>query len=253
MVSTEQLTRDLDTAVKRGEIEAVFQPQFDLHTGAVVAVETLARWDHDELGAVPPNDFIPLAENAHLIHRLGRLMIDQALDCLVSLREQGLAVEVSVNVSAVQLETLEFYDLLERDLSQHALADGALVIEITESLPILEVPSIVSRLEELRHRGLGIAIDDYGTGHSSLRQLERVPATELKLDQSLVRDSSTEVIDLMRAVIELAHFRGIRVVAEGIETHEQLGRMKELGCDRGQGFLLAMPLSRDELESLLRG
>lgn len=250
-MTTAQLTSDLDAAVARREIEAVFQPQFDLASGQVVAVETLARWDHAELGAVPPSQFIPIAENAHIIHRLGRLMIDQALDCLLELREHGTPLEVSVNVSAAQLENIEFYDRLDHDLHEHSLDDGGLVIEITESLPILDVPSIVTRLEDLRRAGLGIAIDDYGTGHSSLSQLDRAPATELKLDQSLVRDTSTEVVQLISAVVELAHFRGIRVVAEGIETHEQLARMKELGCDRGQGYLLAMPLTRQELDELL--
>lgn len=249
----EQLASDLEGAVERGEIHAVFQPQFDFVSGQIVAVEALARWNHPLAGAVSPLDFIPIAERTSLIHRLGRFMIERAFACATSLDAQGTPVEVSVNVSAAQLETLEFYDRLDHDLATTTLPKYAVTIEITESLPILDVPSIAYRLQQLRGAGLGISIDDYGTGHSSLTQLDRVPATELKLDQSLVRDTSPEVTTLIRSVIELAHHRSIRIVAEGVETYDQLERMRELGCDRAQGYLLAMPLTSDELGRVLAG
>jgi len=250
-VSAERLADDLPTAIAHGDIYAVFQPQIDMASGEIVAVEALARWNHPVFGPVSPLDFIPVAEDTHVIHLLGRSMIEQAIACLLSLRDQGVSIEVSVNVSATQLEAIEFYDRLDHDLAVLGLEPGALNIEITESQPVLEVPSIVARLWQLRHEGLGISIDDYGTGHSSLRQLDRVPATELKLDQSLVRDTGPEVTQLIKAVVELAHYRGIRVVAEGIETHDQLERMRELHCDRAQGFLLSLPLSRVDLEAQL--
>ena len=251
MVGEERLVTDLYGAVARGEIVAHYQPQVDLATDRIVAAEALARWQHPELGLISPAVFIPIAEETALIHSLGRFMIDQVLDTLAGWKSHGVDLEVSVNVSATQLTTLQFFDRLDADLAKLALAPNALTIEITESHPVLDTPSIALRLEELRQRGLGISIDDYGVGHSSLKQLERMPATELKIDQSLVQDSSVESLALMTAVVELAHWRGLRVVAEGVETEQQLDLMRELECDRAQGFLLGRPMAADELEALV--
>lgn len=247
MVSEELLAVELDGAVERGEIRAVFQPQFDLTTNRPVSVEALSRWNHPEFGSVSPVDYIPLAERSALIHTLGRFMIDQALDALLEWRAAGIDIQVAVNVSAAQLTTLEFYDRLDYDLANRGLPRGALTIEITESQPILDTPSVITRLGQLRQEGLGVSIDDYGVGHSFLEQLELLPATELKIDQSLIRDDAPEAMNLVRAVTDLAHWREICVVAEGIETEEQLARVREFGCDRGQGFLLARPVERDEV------
>jgi EAL domain-containing protein (putative c-di-GMP-specific phosphodiesterase class I) len=174
-------------------------------------------------------------------------MIDEALDALLDWRAAGMDISVAVNVSAAQLTTLEFYDRLDYDLAHRGLPRGALTIEITESQPILRTPSIITRLTELRREGLGVSIDDYGVGHSFLEQLERLPASELKIDQSLVQDESPEATGLVQAVTELAHWREITVTAEGVETEEQLERVRALGCDRVQGFLLARPVERDEV------
>jgi len=251
LVGEERLVHDLHGACERGEIVAHYQPQFDLDTGRIVAAEALARWNHPELGLIAPGVFIPIAEDQALIHTLGRHMIEQVLAAVTSWNERGIALEVSVNVSANQLTTLAFFDLLDRDLGRVGLPANAITIEITESYPILDTPSIAIRLDELRQRGLGISIDDYGIGYSSLQQLERIPATELKIDRSLVQDGSVQSLALMTAIVELAHWRGLRVVAEGIETDEQLALVRELGCERAQGFLLAMPMPLAELESLL--
>ncbi len=252
MVGEERLAHDLRGAVARGEIVANYQPQLDLTTGRVVAAEALARWRHPELGLISPAVFIPIAEESELIHALGRSMLDQVLATAAAWLRDGIELEVSVNVSANQLTTLEFFDKLDADLEHYRLPPQAVTIEITESQPILDTPSIASRLSDLRDRGLGISIDDYGVGYSSLQQLDRMPATELKIDLSLVQDDSVEALALMTAVVELAHWRGMRVVAEGIETGAQLARVRELECDRAQGFLLGMPMTRAELEDLVR-
>lgn len=251
MVGEERLASDLHGAIARGEIVAHYQPQVDLATGRIVAAEALARWFHPALGLIGPSVFIPIAEETALIHSLGRLMIDEALKTLATWQAHGIDLEVSVNVSATQLTTLEFFDRLDADLAALGLPPNALTIEITETHPVLDTPSIALRLDTLRQRGLGIAIDDYGVGHSSLKQLERMPATEVKLDLSLVQDESVESLALMTAVVELAHWRGLRVVAEGVETAEQLERVRELECDRAQGFLLGMPMAADELAALV--
>lgn len=247
MVSEALLAADLPKAVARGEIRAVFQPQFDLHTGRAVAVEALSRWNHPEHGPIPPNEYIAIAEGSAIIHSLGRFMIDQALDALIEWRAAGMQIDVAVNVSAAQLTTLEFYDRLDADLSDRGLPPGALTIEITESQPILQTPSVITRLSQLRREGLGVSIDDYGVGYSFLAQLERLPASELKIDQSLVQDESPEAVALVQAVTDLAHWRGITVVAEGVETEEQLERVKGFGCDRAQGYLMARPVERAEV------
>ncbi|CAN5381874.1 hypothetical protein BH11ACT5_BH11ACT5_26460 [soil metagenome] len=252
MVGEERLASDLHGAVARGEIVAHYQPQVDLATDRIVAAEALARWRHPELGLISPAIFIPIAEETAVIHSLGRYMIDQVLETLAGWRSDGIDLEVSVNVSATQLTTLQFFDRLDADLEGYELAPNDLTIEITESLPVLDTPSIALRLDDLRRRGLGISIDDYGVGHSSLKQLERMPATELKIDQSLVQDDSVESLALMTAVVELAHWRGLRVVAEGVETTEQLELVRELECDRAQGYLLGRPMAADELEALVR-
>lgn len=251
MVGEERLVEDLFGAVDRGEIVAHYQPQIDLTSNRVVAAEALARWRHPELGLISPAVFIPIAEQTALIHSLGRFMIEQVLRARADWQESGLDLEVSVNVSATQLTTLQFFDRLDADLARLELAPNALTIEITESQPVLDTPSIAVRLDELRRRGLGISIDDYGVGHSSLQQLERMPATELKIDQSLVQNESVESLALMTAVVELAHWRGLRVVAEGVETPGQLQRMRELECDRAQGYLLGPPMPQHELEALV--
>lgn len=247
MVSEALLAAALPRAVERGEIRAVFQPQFDLHTGRAVAVEALSRWNHPKHGPIAPNEYIPLAEGSTVIHSLGRFMIDQALDALIDWRAAGMHIDVAVNVSAAQLTSLEFYDRLDADLADKGVPRGALTIEITESQPILHTPSVLTRLSQLRSEGLGVSIDDYGVGYSFLEQLERLPATELKIDQSLVQDDSPEATGLVRAVTELAHWRDIIVVAEGIETEEQLERVKGFGCDRAQGYLMARPVERAEV------
>jgi EAL domain-containing protein (putative c-di-GMP-specific phosphodiesterase class I) len=251
VVGEERLVSDLHGAAERGEIVAHYQPQVDLATNRIVAAEALARWRHPEFGAIAPAVFIPLAEEAALIHSLGRFMIEQVLNTVAGWRARGIHLEASVNVSANQLTTLEFFDLLDADLNRLDLEPGTVTIEITESYPILDTPSIALRLDTLRSRGLGISIDDYGVGYSSLQQLERMPATELKIDQSLVQDDSVQSLALMTAVVELAHWRGLRVVAEGVETHEQLERMRELECDRAQGYLLGRPMPAEELEKLV--
>ena len=251
MVGEERLASDLHGAVARGEIVAHYQPQVDLASGRIVAVEALARWRHPELGLISPAIFIPIAEETALIHSLGRFMIDKVLETISGWRSAGIDLEVSVNVSATQLTTLQFFDRLDADLGALELEPNALTIEITESQPVLDTPSIALRLDELRRRGLGISIDDYGIGHSSLKQLDRMPATELKIDQSLVQDASVESLALMTAVVRLAHWRGLRVVAEGVETEEQLDLMRELECDRAQGFLLGRPMAAEDLEALV--
>jgi len=243
----------LEGAVDRGEITAWFQPQFDLATGALVGAEALCRWTHPDFGPVPPADFIPLAEETGAIERIGRLMAQESYDALVEWSVLPHPIDVSVNVSPAQLLTAAFTDWITERMPAAAGRRGRLTLEITESLPLQNVPALVQRLDRLRSFGFGVAIDDFGVGQSSLAQLRRLHGTELKLDRSLVSDLSDRATEVLRRAIEFAHRFGIRVVAEGIETAAQLARMRDLGCDRAQGFLLGRPMSRAQLRELLTG
>jgi len=244
------LATDLDGAVARGEMLAHFQPQIDVHSGRIVAVEALARWRHPELGMVPPDVFIPLAEANDLIGEIGDFMIDEGARCAAEWNAGEHRVDVAVNVSPRQLVTLDFLDHLQSNLDLHSLPAENLTIEITESLPVIEVPEVNERLLQLRAIGLGISVDDFGTGHTSLEQLHTLPLTEVKIDQSLIRGLAS-ARDLIEEVIEVAHGRGLRVVAEGVETDEHFALVRELDCDRAQGYYFGRPMEESEITRLL--
>jgi len=252
LIDNDQLSGELQVALERGQITAHYQPLVDVATGRIVAAEALARWTHPTLGPVPACLFIPLAEKSGLIHSLGIFMLEQAVATLTGWASEGSVVGVSVNVSPLQLTRSDFYDRLEMELAGLSLPAGSLTIEITENQPLFDSALSIQRLSRLRRRGLGISIDDYGVGYSSLAQLDRLPATELKIDQSLVQDHSAESLALIAAVVELAHWRGMRVVAEGVETGEQFQRISKLDCDRAQGFLVGKPTPREWLEELVK-
>ena len=230
---------------------AEYQPQADLATGAIVAAESLVRWRHPQLGIVPPANFIPLAEDAGVIHEIGRFMLDEGVRCAVEWAARGIPLTVSVNVSPIQLRDSGVVDQITQSLSQHALAPGSLTIEITESLPLEDLPAVVSRLAALRELGVGVSIDDVGAGYATLALVEQLPASEVKLDLSLTQEGTASSHDVMAEIIAAVTPRGISVVAEGIETIGQLYLARDLGCTRGQGYLIGRPMSCDDLEKLV--
>jgi EAL domain-containing protein (putative c-di-GMP-specific phosphodiesterase class I) len=244
------LVSDLALAVERGEIEAYFQPQVDAATGRVVAMEALARWQHPTEGLIPPTVFIPIAEEHDLIADIGYFMIDEGCRCASEWRDRGFDVEVAVNVSAAQLMSPALLDHLADTLRRRSLTPDVLVIEITESLPLVEVPEVSDLLKQMREIGLGISVDDFGTGYSSLEQLMGLPATEVKIDRSRIQDA-TASDPFIIGVVELARSRGLRVVAEGVETEEQLQIVRDLGVDRAQGYLFGRPQPEQETVRLL--
>ena len=246
------LEEDLVGAVERHEIEAYFQPQIDVATGEITAVEALARWQHPTLGLIPPNDFIPLAEKNGLIHEIGAFMLEEGCRHAARWRRDGRAIHVSVNVSALQLATPDVFDRLYTLLGEYDLPEGTLTIEITESEVIADLAGVAKRLERLRAIGLGVSLDDFGTGHSSLAQLQDLPITELKIDKSLIQDDTSNGA-LIAVAVALLQERGVRVVAEGVETPEQLDLVQRIHCDRAQGYLFGKPLPVDELDGFLAG
>ena len=250
-MSDSRLKFDLSSALGRGELFAYFQPQQDLATGRIVSVEALCRWQHPVLGLLSPTLFIPLAEQLGVIHEIGLFMLEESFDAACAWQRNGMDLEVSVNVSATQLASDEFSERVIRVSQEAALPPRTITVEITESVPILELEPVLGRLNLLRESGVGVSIDDYGTGHTSVSQLSELPVTELKLDQSLVQTESDELVAELAELVRTVHDRDIRVVAEGVETFADLDRTRLLGCDRVQGYLIGMPMAREDLESLL--
>lgn len=238
-------------AAARGELLAHYQPQIDLETGRIVAVEALARWIHPELGAVPPEEFIAAAEDAGVVGEIGDFMLDEGCHQLAQWRDQGLTLELSVNVSPLQLATAQFAARLVSLMMQLSLDAELITLEVTESLPIQEMSTVVGRLEVLRALGMGVSVDDFGIGYSSAEQLRDLPATELKIDQSLIRGDREATIEFLKPVLGEARKSGLRIVAEGVETEEQLALARELGADRAQGYLIGRPMSAAYLAELL--
>jgi EAL domain-containing protein (putative c-di-GMP-specific phosphodiesterase class I) len=242
---------DLVGAVERSEIVPYYQSQFDIASGAIVGVEALCRWQHPRDGLLAPDLFIEVAERSNLIHEIGDFMLDRSCRCAARWETLGHPIEVSVNVSAVQLADPSFFDRLMANLDDFALEPRLLTVEITESVEITDRDDAAARLGMLREAGVGISIDDFGSGHSSLNQVLSLPATELKIDRSIVQSRAEGSQEQIASTVDLAHDRGLRVVAEGVETEEQLQLVRELGCDRVQGFLVGVPLPEAEMERLL--
>jgi EAL domain-containing protein (putative c-di-GMP-specific phosphodiesterase class I) len=245
------LRDDLPSAIAGGQIEAYYQPQIDPATGEFLAAEALSRWRHPSLGVVLPASFIPLAEEEGLIEGIDEHMLEEACSWAQAWGDRGVRRQVSVNVCADALTTARFFRHLGEAVDAIGVPAGVLTVEITESQGIEDLALVIRNLRGLRERGVGISLDDLGVGHSSVERLTRLPLTEVKIDQSLVQKVTSASTALIRAVVEHAGERGLRVVAEGIQTEEQLDRVRELGCDRAQGFLIGPPMPREELDGLL--
>jgi EAL domain-containing protein (putative c-di-GMP-specific phosphodiesterase class I) len=247
------LERDLPHATRRGEIVAFFQPQFSLETGEVVGAEALGRWVHPLLGLIAPGEFIPMAERLGLVGEIGDVMLRLGCNAARDWQNRGHPIEVAVNVSILQLRTAAIVDTIAGLLAEFSLAPGLLTIEVTETTPVTEVPEAIDIVRRLSGLGVNISIDDFGAAYASREQVIALQATELKVDQSLVQETQgPHAEDLARAVA-FGKAQGMRLVAEGIETQAQLARVRELHCDRGQGYLLSRPATKADVDSLLVG
>jgi diguanylate cyclase (GGDEF)-like protein/PAS domain S-box-containing protein len=251
------LENDLRGVIERNELRVFYQPLIDLATDRIAGLEALVRWQHPTRGLVPPLSFIPLAEETGLILPIGRWVLETA--CRQA-REWQLAfpsdepLTISVNLSARQFAQPDLVDQVRSILVETGLPAETLELEITESVVMDQSEVGIAALRALRDLGCRLALDDFGTGYSSLSYLKTLPLDTIKIDRSFVAGLSGDDANLpiVQAVIALAHGLGIDVTAEGIETAEQLGWLRELVCDRGQGFYYAKPAPANELESLLR-
>jgi diguanylate cyclase (GGDEF)-like protein len=248
-----RLETDLHGAAGRGELRVHFQPQFDLTTNKIVAAEALVRWQHPELGLLPPGEFIPLAEDSYLIAEVGAHVLAEACRTGASWRAAGHWIDIAVNLSAVQLGSTGFTAFVREVLERTRFPAAALTLEVTESQAMSESSVNDRNLHELRSLGVGISVDDFGTGYSSLAQLHRLPVTEVKIDRSFTTrlgdDGSSAFV---AGIVGLGQGLGLCVVAEGVETADQLDALRAMGCERVQGYLLGEPVEAPALEELLR-
>jgi diguanylate cyclase (GGDEF)-like protein len=239
------LLDELRTAIDERQLVLHYQPQLDLRTGRIVAVESLLRWAHPRLGIVSPLEFLPLAEEAGLMGRITTLVLTDALAQCAAWRTAGNPLSVSVNISPANLLDPRFTELVCNLLESHQVPAEALVLEITETTVISHFDRSRSVIQELWDQGIVVSIDDFGAGFTSLAHLSSLAVRELKLDRifiaALTGGDSGRALDLVRATIDLGHALGLRIVAEGIEEHATLELLSGLGCDLGQGNFISQP------------
>ncbi|WP_373190929.1 EAL domain-containing protein [Halomonas sp.] len=238
-------------ALQNGHFMLAYQPKFCLSTGQVTGVEALARWQDPELGPVPPDSFISVAEKDGQITPLTWQLVDQALAQQYRWRRAGILVDMAINLSPVLLETDDFLAQFLNRLTVHDVMPESLTLELTETRGISDMDRAIVELVRLRDLGFDIAIDDFGTGNASMLQLYRLPFTQLKIDRAFVADchDDDKAESIIHMIIDLAHRLKIEVVAEGIETLEQGHLLKQLGCHSGQGYLFSRPMHAGQFET----
>ena len=245
-----RLVDELREAILRDHLEVHYQPQIDLITGKMSAMEALVRWPHPRLGLIPPLDFIPLAEEAGLMQSLTAFVLERAVQQCAAWHAAGEMLTISVNVSATNLLDAGFSESVIATLARHDVAPSSLILEITETTIIRDFDLCKVVIEQLRNLGLGVSIDDFGAGVTSLAYLGSLAVSELKLDRSFLTRLATgdteRNLALVRATIALGHKLNMRVVAEGIEDLDALNLLTAIGCDLAQGYFIGQPMSAQD-------
>ncbi len=245
--SLERLTLGLQLrgAAQRGELRLHYQPKVDMGNGRIMGAEALVRWQHPELGLVPPGQFIPLAEELGLIGEVGGWVIEQACRDAASWGRAGFAdIKVAINAAKPQFLSSDLCAALSQAAQRSGLPPDRVVVELTESMLMTDVAQGLALMQDLKRLGVALSIDDFGTGYSSLNYLKRFPLDELKIDRSFVTDLPGLRADsaIVRTIVDLGHSLGMSVTAEGVETEAQLNCLKALGCDTYQGFWFGRPV-----------
>jgi len=243
------LERDLRQAHQDNALEVFYQPQFDISTGDICGAEALLRWNHPELGAVSPDEFIPLAEDSGLILDIGTWVIERACEDLCEILDHGLHPgPVSINVSARQLRETGFRQSVLEPIRRFGIHPGYIQLEVTETAVAQNRDTAIALLESLRSKGVRVAIDDFGTGYSSLSYLQQMPFDVIKIDKSFIDKIGSGVTsnNICRTIIRMADELGKKSIAEGVETREQLDFLNRNGCDFVQGFFYSQALPQKQ-------
>ncbi len=249
------LEAQLRQALKNDEFVLNYQPKLDMNSGDVVSMEALIRWDHPEMGIISPDKFIPLAEQTGLITSIGQWVLHEACQQAKRWINEGIAPQsIAVNLSAVQLRSVDIGEQIIATIAESGLSNHNIELEITETALMQDVEASSQALRELHKRGLVLSVDDFGTGYSSLSYLKRFSVDSLKIDRSFIRDVASNADDrtVVSAIVAMAHHMGIQVVAEGVETADQLRSLTELNCDQIQGYLIARPMNPEDASDWLR-
>ncbi len=253
-----ELEADLERAIRQGELTMFYQPEVDLESSRIIGFEALVRWRHARRGLLPPSEFIPLAEETGLILPLGDWGLREACDQMVKWRDTGnprfQGVRISVNLSARQFEQADLVKRVRQVLEETHLGPSTLRLEVTESSLIDDEPAAAKTMRELGKLGVGLHMDDFGVGYSSLQYLRNFPFDTLKIDRSFIRGIAhdRESQQIVRSILDIARSFGLDVVAEGIEDAEQLETLKSMGCRSGQGFYFARPMDASSIDTLLQ-
>ncbi|MFH1214983.1 MAG: EAL domain-containing protein [Pseudomonadota bacterium] len=250
---------NIETALKKGlernELILYYQPQLDLRTGKLAGLEALVRWLHPEMGLVPPGMFIPIAEESGLIIPIGEWVIHEACRQVRQWQDEGLCpIRMAVNISSLQFKQQSLIPVVQQALQQSGIEARFLELELTESSIMQNVDQVNDTLVQLKEIGVSLSVDDFGTGYSSMSYLKRFPLDALKIDRSFVMDITTDPNDaaIIKAIIALAHSLGLKTVAEGVETREQLDFLRMEKCDEIQGFHISRPVHAADLEEFLK-
>jgi len=249
-----QLEKALRKSIANNEFSVSYQPKMNLHTGIIDSVEALVRWQHPIKGLVEPDDFIPLAEETGLISAIGEQVLNKACNDAAAWRASGFGdISISVNLSAHQIRRDDLYDVVHSALRNSGLPAEYLELELTEGMLMEDINHAEDFLNQLRSLGVRLALDDFGTGYSSLSYLKRLPIDTLKIDKSFVAEARNgQSSAIVEAVMAMSESLKLNVVAEGVETKEQLAYLEKLGCDYAQGYIISRALPASEVLTLIR-
>jgi len=241
-------------AIAVGQLSVYYQPKADLRSGEIIGAEALVRWQHPEHGLISPSEFVPVAERSGLIGALGEFVLNEACSTTAQLRRNGMrGFTIAVNLSPVQFRVQDVNALVDDALAATKLPADALELEVTETTLMQDVDDTLRSLRALQDQGVSIAVDDFGTGYSSMAYLKKLAAKTLKIDRSFVDGCAEQSEDqqIVRAIVDLAHNLGMHVVAEGIESVDQVSTLQRMRCDAAQGYLIAKPLAKGDLDDFL--
>jgi len=247
------LSIDINNAFKEQQFELYYQPKIDIRSNTIISAEALGRWNHPERGMISPVIFIDALEQHNLINKYTYDAIEVAVENINAWSKNGHNIKIAINISTLTLMAPDFTEQVQSRITNFSVS-RRLIFEITESLFLSDQDYVFDTLTQLRSLGIELSIDDFGTGYSSLSRLKRLPVSELKIDQSFIRDMIQSFDDkvIVKSIIDLAHNLGLSVVAEGVETQEVLNHLNKLGCDIAQGYLIAKPMPAAEFEKFLQ-